>query len=96
MPQSHDANRPRRTVAVRRVDQCRTLDELFRHCLPAFGGAFLRRIYTILDRAMTLSIAGPVNVSLQHEGFGPFPNLTKCARDELCNKGPTKVSRWFV
>ena len=30
-----------KTVHVRRVDECSTLDELFRHCLPAFGGAFL-------------------------------------------------------
>ena len=62
----------RRTVNVRRVDQCQTLDELFTHCLPAFGGAYLRRIYAILDRAigqgcpLTLSIAGPVTVSGQH------------------------------
>src|SRR5688572_13130907 len=62
----------RRTVAVRRVDQCDTLDELFQHCLPAFGGAYLRRVYRILDQAiasgcpLTLSIAGPVTVSGQH------------------------------
>src|SRR5436305_5837643 len=72
MATSSDSNSRRRTVSVRRVDQCRTLDELFRHCLPAFGGAFLRRIYTILDRAiemgcpLTLSISGPVTVSGQH------------------------------
>jgi deoxyhypusine synthase len=63
---------PRRRVEVRRVDQCETLDDLFRHCLPAFGGAYLRRIYTILDRAigeghpLTLAVAGPVTVSGQH------------------------------
>mgnify|MGYP005850007391 CR=1 FL=1 len=63
----------RRTVLTRRVDQVESLDELFRHCLPAFGGAFLRRIYTILDTAiglgcpLTLSIAGPVTVSGQHQ-----------------------------
>ena len=57
---------------VRRVDECETLDEVFTHCLPAFGGAYLRRIYTILDRAigmgcpLTVSIAGPVTVSGQH------------------------------
>jgi deoxyhypusine synthase len=57
------------------VDECATLDELFRHCLPAFGGAFLRRIYTILDQAIgmgcpiTLSIAGPVTVSGQHQAW---------------------------
>jgi deoxyhypusine synthase len=63
----------RRTVQVRRVDEVASLDELFRHCLPAFGGAYLRRVYTILDRAigmgcpLTLAIAGPVTVSGQHQ-----------------------------
>jgi deoxyhypusine synthase len=63
----------RRRVEVRRVDECRTLDELFNHCLPAFGGAYLRRLYNILDTAigagcpMTLAIAGPVTVSGQHQ-----------------------------
>jgi deoxyhypusine synthase len=64
-----------RQVQTRRVDQCTSLDELFRLCLPAFGGAHLRRIYTILDRAigmgcpLTLSIAGPVTVSGQHQAW---------------------------
>jgi deoxyhypusine synthase len=63
----------RRYVRVRRVDECDTLDELFTHCLPAFGGAYLRRIYQILDRAigegcpLTLAISGPVTVSGQHQ-----------------------------
>src|SRR5579872_7090507 len=62
----------RHYVRVRRVDQCDTLDELFTHCLPAFGGAFLRRIYRILDQAigmgcpLTLAVSGPVTVSGQH------------------------------
>jgi deoxyhypusine synthase len=65
----------RRTVRVRRVDECQTLDELFLHCLPAFGGAYLRRIYTILDRAIglgcpiTLAISGPITVSGQHQAW---------------------------
>src|SRR5580692_423475 len=65
----------KRTVRVRRVDECGTLDELFRHCFPAFGGAFLRRIYTILDTAIgagcpiTLSVSGPVTVSGQHQAW---------------------------
>ena len=65
----------RQWVRVRRVDEVNTLDEVFRHCLPAFGGAYLRRIYTILDRAigegcpLTLSIAGPVTVSGQHQAW---------------------------
>ncbi len=62
-------------VHVRRVDECDTLDELIRHCFPAFGGAFLRRIYTILDSAigmgcpLTLAISGPVTVSGQHQAW---------------------------
>src|SRR3979411_2448028 len=74
MPKSTTV-RPKRTVQVRRVDECGTLDELFRHCLPAFGGAFLRRIYTILDQAIgmgcpvTLSVSGPVTVSGQHQAW---------------------------
>lgn len=63
----------RRTVLTRRVDKVHSLDELFRHCLPAFGGGFLRRVYTILDTAishgcpLTIAVAGPVTVSGQHQ-----------------------------
>jgi deoxyhypusine synthase len=62
----------RRYVRVKRVDECSTFEDIFLHCLPAFGGAYLRRIYTILDRAigmgcpLTISVAGPVTVSGQH------------------------------
>lgn len=62
-------------VNVRRVDECDTLDELLTHCFPAFGGAFLRRVYTILDRAiglgcpLTVSVSGPVTVSGQHQAW---------------------------
>jgi deoxyhypusine synthase len=65
----------RRFVKVRRVDECHTLDELFLNCLPAFGGAYLRRIYQILDRAvgmgcpLTLAVSGPVTVSGQHHAW---------------------------
>src|SRR5215471_5840287 len=68
----HDSHSARRYVRVRRVDECSTFDELFTYCLPAFGGASLRRIYSILDRAigmgcpLTLAIAGPITVSGQH------------------------------
>jgi len=70
MPSSH-----RRYVHVRRVDECSTLDDLFLHCLPAFGGAYLRRIYQILNRAiglgcpLTLAVSGPVTVSGQHHSW---------------------------
>lgn len=66
---------PRRRVEVRRVDECHTLDEIFSSCLPAFGGAYLRRIYRILDEAigagcpLTLAVAGPVTVSGQHQAW---------------------------
>src|ERR1700682_300828 len=74
MPIDHNraGSAPRQFVKVRRVDECRTMDELFLNCLPAFGGAYLRRIYQILDRAigmgcpLTLAISGPVTVSGQH------------------------------
>src|SRR5437016_13161229 len=75
MPHPQNQTRPGKTVRVRRVDECRTLDDLFRHCFPAFGGAFLRRIYTILDQAIgmgcpiTLSVSGPVTVSGQHQAW---------------------------
>src|SRR5580704_7602808 len=70
----HESHMERR-VHVRRVDECDTLDDLFRHCFPAFVGAFLRRIYTLLDSAigmgcpLTISIAGPVTVSGQHQAW---------------------------
>jgi deoxyhypusine synthase len=65
----------RRKVEVRRVDECETLDDVFLHCLPAFGGAYLRRVYTILDQAigasfpLTVAVAGPVTVSGQHQAW---------------------------
>lgn len=67
-----DGSTKRRPVHVKRVDECGSLHDVFTHCLPAFGGAYLRRIYTILDAAigagcpLTVSIAGPVTVSGQH------------------------------
>src|SRR5580658_9155671 len=70
---SNESHPTRRYVRVRRIDECSTFDELFTHCLPAFGGAYLRRIYQILDRAigmgcpLTLAISGPVTVSGQHQ-----------------------------
>jgi deoxyhypusine synthase len=66
-------NSDRRYVRVRRVDECETLGDLLLHCLPAFGGAYVRRIYQILDRAigmgcpLTLAVSGPVTVSGQHQ-----------------------------
>ena len=66
---------PRRRVHVRRVDECESLHELIENCFPAFGGAFFRRIYQILDRAigmgcpLTVAVSGPVTVSGQHQAW---------------------------
>src|SRR5579863_2068654 len=68
----HDYRKP---VRVRRIDECQSVHEIFEHCLPAFGGAILRRVYNILDRAiamkcpLTISISGPVTVSGQHQAW---------------------------
>lgn len=70
-----DPHKHRLSVKVKRVDECDTLSELITHCFPAFGGAFLRRIYTILDHAigqgcpLTVAVAGPVTVSGQHQAW---------------------------
>src|ERR1700683_2968549 len=73
---SHTSQRGHdKRVRVRRVDQCDSLSDLITHCFPAFGGAFLRRIYTILDHAIgqgcpfTLAVAGPVTVAGQHQAW---------------------------
>ena len=74
-PEKGTSGRGRRRVEVRPVDECETLDEVFTHCLPAFGGAFLRRVYSILDRAigsgcpLTVAVSGPVTVSGQHQAW---------------------------
>lgn len=56
----------------RPVTEVQGLDELFEQSLPSFGGAYVRRVWTLLDEAigkglpMTMSVAGPVTVSGQH------------------------------
>jgi deoxyhypusine synthase len=78
-PSADSANSPhgaeRKLVRTRRVDEVGSLHELFESCLPAFGGAYLRRFYKILDEAvgagvpLTLAVAGPVTVSGQHQAW---------------------------
>lgn len=59
-------------VVGKPVDTLKTLGEIFDHCLPAFGGAYLKRVYQILRDAISkkiplvVSIAGPVTISDQH------------------------------
>jgi deoxyhypusine synthase len=71
----HPHEAAKRTVRTKRVDETTSLDDLIRNCLPAFGGAFFRRVYSILDTAigmgcpLTLAISGPVTVSGQHQAW---------------------------
>ncbi|MDP6409099.1 MAG: deoxyhypusine synthase family protein [Planctomycetota bacterium] len=61
-----------RELPVRPVTEVEGLDELLEHCLPSFGGAYLRRLWQLLDAAvgegvpLTLAVAGPVTASGQH------------------------------
>src|SRR5688572_6317169 len=63
---------PRRELVTRPVSEVEGLDGLLESSLPAFGGAYLRRIWGLLDEAigqglpMTIAISGPVTVSGQH------------------------------
>jgi deoxyhypusine synthase len=58
-------------LVCRSVEETKGLDHLFEDCLPAFGGATLRRVWLLLDEAigrgipMALSVAGPVTLSGQ-------------------------------
>ncbi len=61
------------------VTEARHLDHLLERSFPSFGGAFLRRIWELLDEAigsgvpMTLSVSGPVTLSGQtHTWLNPL------------------------
>ncbi|MFT5285549.1 MAG: deoxyhypusine synthase [Planctomycetota bacterium] len=61
------------------VTAAKSLDRLIENSFPSFGGAFLRRIWELLDAAigsgvpMTLSVSGPVTLSGQvHTWLGPL------------------------
>lgn len=62
----------RRDLVAEPVTASRDLDRLFERSFPSFGGAFLRRIWELLDSAigsgvpMTLSVSGPVTLSGQN------------------------------
>jgi deoxyhypusine synthase len=61
-----------RELVTESIEAAESLDQILEHSLPAFGGAYLRRLWTLLDEAvgmglpMTLSVSGPVTVSGQH------------------------------
>lgn len=63
------------SVIAHPVDKLDSLREVFEKALPAFGGAYLRRVYTILREAilnnvpLVIAVAGPVTVSDQHRAW---------------------------
>lgn len=66
-------------LVTRSVEEVSSLDELLEGCLPSFGGAYLRRIWELLDESvgrgvpMTLAVAGPVTLSGQtHTWLAPL------------------------
>ncbi|MFT7668160.1 MAG: deoxyhypusine synthase [Planctomycetota bacterium] len=65
----------RRELPTLSVEDAKGLDELFELCLPSFGGAYLRRLWVLMDEAigrgvpMTLAVAGPVTASGQHHAW---------------------------
>jgi deoxyhypusine synthase len=65
----------RRELPTRSVTEAKSLGELFEHSLPSFGGAYLRRLWLLLDEAigrgvpMTMAVAGPVTASGQHHAW---------------------------
>ena len=62
-------------VDVKPVNEVEGPEDLILHCMPAFGAAYVRRIYQILDKAigrgvpLIISVAGPVTVSNQHRAW---------------------------
>jgi len=62
-------------VTGKPVTQCADLNEVFTAALPAFGGAYLRRVYdalrAVIEKRIPLVItcAGPVTVSDQHRAW---------------------------
>lgn len=57
------------------VTELRHFDRILEQSFPAFGGAYLRRVWTLLDEAigkgvpMTLAVSGPVTASGQHHAW---------------------------
>ena len=62
-------------VTGKPVTECENLGEVFESALPAFGGAYLRRVYQamkqVVDKRIPLVVtcAGPITVSDQHRAW---------------------------
>ena len=64
-----------KAVTGKPVTQCKDLNEVFEESLPAFGGAYLQRVYEVLKQVierqipLVITCAGPVTVSDQHRAW---------------------------
>ena len=64
-----------RAVTGKPVTECQDLNEVFLASLPAFGGAYLRRVYeamkAVIEQRIPLVVtcAGPITVSDQHRAW---------------------------
>jgi len=62
-------------VTGKPVTECQDLNEVFSASLPAFGGAYLRRVYDVMKQViekripLVVTCAGPVTVSDQHRAW---------------------------
>jgi len=62
-------------VTGKPVTECQDLNEVFLSALPAFGGAYLRRVYDALKAVvekripLVVTCAGPITVSDQHRAW---------------------------
>ena len=64
-----------KSVQVTPVTKIRNPEQLLLECMPAFGGAYVRRIFSILDLAigrgipLIVAVAGPLTASNQHRAW---------------------------
>ena len=62
-------------VTGKPVTECENLSEVFEAALPAFGGAYLRRVYEAMKQViekripLVVTCAGPITVSDQHRAW---------------------------
>ena len=62
-------------VTGKPVTECENLGEVFEFALPAFGGAYLRRVYSAMKQVvekripLVVTCAGPITVSDQHRAW---------------------------
>jgi deoxyhypusine synthase len=64
-----------KAVTGKPVTECQDLGEVFSASLPAFGGAYLRRVYEVMKQViekripLVVTCAGPITVSDQHRAW---------------------------